>query len=463
MSQIRRSRPIHDRLPLWWCCILAATLAVLSLFGTRASGEEVSEIDELSREIEQLEALTAELEAGYTSLAAPPEQQLLEEVFVDEVAPGGWFEPVRLGDFPGSILIPGSNVSVKIGGYMKGDFIHDFDAILDPDRFNVFTIPTDGRDGENTRLHARQTRLNLDARRPTPWGELRGFVEGDFFAFDRDEDLFLTVQRTDLRLRHAFGELAGWLVGQTWTTLTHIEALPETVDFESPDAFIVTRRAQIRWSHDLTPCLAIAVAIEDPGAVVADAAGLPLVTVVGRSREPSPDYVARIRYTGDNAELQFGGTVRQYAFQPDGGSINTEAGYSLIASGILNLTENQTFKFQTGFGEGGGGFRGIPDAVPNNSGGLDVLDIFAATAGYTIQWTDHWRSTAVYAYGQGTNTEFQEDDALRAVEYMAINLFWLPFDGTRLGVEYLYGTREDKDGSMGHANRFQLGVWYDLP
>ena len=66
---------------------------------------------------------------------------------------------------------PGKNVTFKLGGYFKGDFIHDFDAIGSTDNFDTATIFTDGREGENTRLHARQTRLNLDAGWPTDLGD----------------------------------------------------------------------------------------------------------------------------------------------------------------------------------------------------------------------------------------------------------------------------------------------------
>ena len=71
-------------------------------------------------------------------------------------------ESVGVGDLPHSILFPRTNVSVKVGGYAKADFIHDFNAIGNTDFFDTTTIPTSGPQTQNTRLHARQTRLNLD-------------------------------------------------------------------------------------------------------------------------------------------------------------------------------------------------------------------------------------------------------------------------------------------------------------
>lgn len=97
---------------------------------------------------------------------------------------------------------------VRIGGYGKFDVIHDFNAIGDTDQFDVATIPTDGQPGQNTRLHARQTRIDLDTILSTGTSRYRVFVEGDFF----------NANDTSLRLRHAFAEIRPMTLGQTWTT-----------------------------------------------------------------------------------------------------------------------------------------------------------------------------------------------------------------------------------------------------
>jgi hypothetical protein len=39
-------------------------------------------------------------------------------------------------------------------------------------------------------------------------------------------------------------------------------------------------------------------------------------------------------------------------------------------------------------------------------------------------------------------------------------LIWLPVERMGVGFEYLYGTREDKDGLRGTAHRLQAGIQY---
>src|SRR5436190_5972182 len=85
-------------------------------------------------------------------------------------------------EFPKATKIPGTEVWWKFGGYVKGDFIHDFKPAGTPDRWVPTTIPTDGSEGQNTLMQAKASRLNLDVRAPSDWGTIRGFVETDFFT-----------------------------------------------------------------------------------------------------------------------------------------------------------------------------------------------------------------------------------------------------------------------------------------
>lgn len=61
------------------------------------------------------------------------------------------------------------------------------------------------------------------------------------------------------------------------------------------------------------------------------------------------------------------------------------------------------------------------------------------------------------------NTFFETDGAFHSTQYIAANLIWTPVKHIDMGVEYLFGTRQDKDGSRGEANRLQFGFWYRLP
>ena len=137
-------------------------------------------------------------------------------------------------DYRNGLLITKDRWAMKLGGYVKADLIHDFDPIDSTDFFDPVTIPVNALDRTNTRFHARQTRLNMDARWITEAGTpLRLMVEGDFYG-----------SGNTFRLRHAYGEYDRWIVGQTWTTFTHRAALPNTLDNVGDVASIGRRQAQ---------------------------------------------------------------------------------------------------------------------------------------------------------------------------------------------------------------------------
>jgi hypothetical protein len=69
----------------------------------------------------------------------------------------------------------------------------------------------------------------------------------------------------------------------------------------------------------------------------------------------------------------------------------------------------------------------------------------------------------VYSYGVRSETEIDPTDTLRSTNYVAINLIWEPVERLSMGIEYLYGTRTDKDGSFGQDSRIQCSVQYNLP
>ena len=72
---------------------------------------------------------------------------------------------------------------------------------------------------------------------------------------------------------------------------------------------------------------------------------------------------------------------------------------------------------------------------------------------YQHYWRDDLYSHLIYNYGDQDNTAGQAGGALDTVEYAAVNLVWQFAEEMSFGGEWLYGSREDRDGSSGEANR----------
>jgi hypothetical protein len=446
--------------------VLAALIALAPPALARAA--DPAELERLIRQqqeqIGRLQRRLGEVERG-TRLAAPPSTTLAPpdprlqslERRVDELQKAQAETAARTvseGSFPGSFKIPGSDASIKLGGYVKADLIYDFDDIGSEDLFVTNSIRTEGKNRQGrTRLHARQTRLNVDVRKPSEWGPARAFVEGDFFGGGGNQNV---SNSTSFRIRHAFAELGRLTAGQTWSTFMDLSVVPDTLDFEGPNSELFVRQGQFRWTETLAPGLTVAFAVENPEGDFANDGGLNL--------DRLPDGIVRLRWEQDWGHLQTAFLARELRFD-DGENEDSEFGYGLTLSGSLKvpfLHPKDKLAFQVNYGDGigryitdlgGGGF----DARVDN-GRLDTVQAFGVMVQGQHWWADNWRSTLAYGYLTVDNAGGAPGNTLETSHYVAANLVWSPISNVDIGIEYLFGYLETENDRSGAANRIQAAV-----
>lgn len=351
-------------------------------------------------------------------------------------------------DFEGGLIVIGEDVALKIGGYVKADFIYDLDPIDSTDSFDTTQIPVGAPPRTNARYHARQTRLSFDTRWVSGQHTVKVFVEGDFFS---DQDRF--------RLRHAYGEVGQFLVGQTWTTFADVSASPATLDFEGSVSSINRRQAQARWTQSLLhEDLTLALAVEDTRFII-----IPPPNITGDSRSPSPDFVARWRLEKDWGKFQLAQLYRIGGFQETDGEVATVSAWGTNISGVILLTESSKVYGQLVFGDGIGSYRGLPDAAPESASTNRLLGMFGWMAGITLDWTENLSSNFTYAENELDNASMQLPDDVHRTTYLAANLIWSPITRVQVGIEFLHGLRENVDGGIGEANRAQFAFIFNLP
>ncbi|MEL6547086.1 MAG: DcaP family trimeric outer membrane transporter, partial [Myxococcota bacterium] len=133
---------------------------------------------------------------------------------------------VTIGDFPGSIRIPGYDASVRLGGLVQLNTVYDWDSLGFADSLSSVTIPIDGSvedETSQTRMSARDSRINFDVRGQSEFGTLRMFIEADFLGAGNELNSGYTFQ-----LRHAAAQVGALFVGQWWSTFDDISAFPES-------------------------------------------------------------------------------------------------------------------------------------------------------------------------------------------------------------------------------------------
>lgn len=101
------------------------------------------------------------------------------------------------------------------------------------------------------------------------------------------------------------------------------------------------------------------------------------------------------------------------------------------------------------------------DAVYRNSdqsiNPIPELDWFV---GYLHWWTNNLRTQLVYSSVKVNNLDIEEDTGLHHTTFALANLSYTLFKRMDIAIEYLYGTRENKNVENGHANRIQIGFNY---
>jgi hypothetical protein len=277
-----------------------------------------------------------------------------------------------------------------------------------------------------------------------------------------------------MRLRHAYLQYREFIVGQTWSTFSDPDNDVEDLDFEGLNAENVTRQAQVRYSRALREDLRLAVALEFPTASITG----------GQSVNQVPDFVGRVRWRRGKGYLQGALVMRQIRGELESQPNVTQSalGWGISASGIVPVPrwgEKDRIVFQ--FNAGLGIARYINDL--NSLGGQDAIFVPSTEElrplgawGLFVDLEHHWetgdnllgldlslpdlRSSLIWGYVDVKNLAEQPGDAYDRTHRVGVNLVFSPIPRLDVGSQFIYGTRENKDGGRGRARQLQIRMRY---
>ena len=359
--------------------------------------------------------------------------------------------------FPGYFRLFGTNTLLRIGGYAKTDFIYDLKPAGNVDSFIPATIPIPAPSSiNNSTISVRATRLNLDFLVPTR--------SGDSYRFFLEMDMFGTNATTP-KLRHAYGQAKNFLVGQTFSNFMDPDAGADTLDYQGPNGMVSVRNPQFRYSLLLAEKTTFSVSVEKPTSDVA----FETPEFAAEPNSPSPDGTLRLRREFEQGHVQLSALLRSVAaFLPDG---RHEAvfGWGFNFAGAERFLGKDTVVYQAAYGNGieryindtsGLGIDAAVSSLQNPH--IQALPVVATYGSLQHFWSDRVRSSAFYSFVQVQNTEAQPGSTYHQGNYTGGNLIWNPFGSLTVGGEFLYGWRDNKDGSTGNAPRFQFSAKYNF-
>jgi len=392
------------------------------------------------------------------------------------------------GSVPGSILVPGTNTSIKFGGYIKLDAIKDEgqnpgDFIF----FNNIAASTNhaaNRSG-NVRFAARQSRFNVQTFTPSGYGTLHTYIEGDFYGTSPSANAVVT-NSTPFALRHAYGEIGPLLIGHTWSVTMDLDSFPETVAFNGPIGEIFIRQSQIRYTYAFGPSTWI-VAVENPesdfrgkngganDSISDQQNGLvigPGGAVVAENAAPNflspnvlntvPDFTTRLTTNQPWGELSAYGAAR--LLRADTGVVHaTHFGYLVAGSGRIKTFGKDNVQFQANWADGGNRYIFYLFNLSGVWDGARSLESQQGMSGF-LYYQHWWTETLRTNFGAGYLRNFNETALLgtntaitREGEGAHINLIWSPVPSSNFGIEYSHARREFENRTRGEVNRFQIG------
>ena len=421
--------------------LLGSSTAFAMMAGPALAGQA----DDLQAEIDALKSRIAQLEKRNAAADA-----------AQAAAPA---DAVVGGDFPGSFKLPGSDTSMAIHGYVKADFIYDFNQNLG-DTFNATAAAgnkTSGaHQGGNFHFGARRSRLNFHTRTPTDWGELTTCLEIDFYGLVANTNNTVGGggnTSNAMRMRQAYGQLGPVLAGQTYSNFNDLDDKPEILDTGDHARNLGgLRQTQVRYTW-LGGGWTLSGALENPNPRVTAFSGpatslnpaLPAAPVsdaittsdygnggtgTGGNANDMPDLTGHVEYTGTWGDVNLAGVVRHFnannGFQA--GGVNPAGGVTAIsadawAGGVIaggqwklekpvgTHTATDTLAATLSYGPGINRYFNRTTTVPLNDAWVIPTNIFGGVAhGIAIKpvtqlggsawiqhwWTDNVRSTLFY-------------------------------------------------------------------
>lgn len=397
-------------------------------------------IEEMRVELKKLRDELDELKKQKAAEAKPAEAKPADA--------SGWGERVEaleikskdavvLGDIAGGFRLPGSETSLRLYGFAEAHAIHETKQAGSPDLFTDLSFQTLDKDitqKGRTKFTAQTSRFGFETSTPTPLGSFNTKVEADFYSYGSDN-------RNRLRLRHAYGEYGGWLIGQTWSTFMDLDDLPETVDFNGPIGAPFSRRAMVRYTYgDAKAGYKVSVAAEDPE----DQFG------GGSANERMPQLVARFDKSFDWGAMN----VRALAHEKRSFS-QTKRGFGVGVGGSYKLTDKDLLMGQYTRVDGDVdqlyGSNGY--AIDGTTGDITFDKNQGLVLGYSRTFSAQLRGSFVLGFNRGKTAQALDN---RTLGQLFVNLIYTPIKNVELGGELIYGQRKTFDGDKGTMSRFDL-------
>src|SRR5690554_3551093 len=359
-----------------------------------------------------------------------------------------------------AVSFSAGDYDVSVYGYGRLNASYDFDAnVANSTRSAAFDRLENaaGANAQNDDItghfgaDAFQSRLGFKTTSPEG---VNVTVEGDFRGGGGGS----------LRLRHAFGEYNGVLMGQTWSNFNSFVGNTSTLDFDSLPglAGLQGRVAQARYTTG-----PLSFSLEQPQNSLIDPADADADT-----KDGMPAITAR--FEESQGGLSYSAAVLAHQVGYDTGAIDDDAfGFATFVAAKMALTDMITLQGTLTYTDGANSYLyrsgenfGAASAYVNGNS-LETISGYGGSIGAGINLGGGRSINIGYGYvevdwddavddGVAVGGESEKNQAVMA------NYQWTPVKNVMMGVEYQFLKRENVDGTDGDANRILFAAQYNF-
>jgi hypothetical protein len=386
------------------------------------------------------------------SITGPSQQFQVDSLVVREKS------PTDISDDRGLYIVTSDGkMQLRILGSVRFGALYDIVELPIKKYFNTYYIPT-GDDNvkiPNYYNSLNETRFGFEVTRKLETQDVFIRLETDFNGGDGQ-----------FRIRHAYGQVDNFLVGQTWSLFSNVSSMPTMVDGKGPTGSVTLRTPQIRYGGTNGGGVRWAAALEyskpDINIEDYDTSGISTVHMI-------PDFTGRLVWEGILGIVQLSGVVNVLTKKDANNKVSSSFGFGASLSGTVKFPSDHNLLYQFTYGKSISHFittfRGTgSDAAYNpETNNFEGLISFGGFLSYGVEWRIlDLNAHLSVGYAKLFDEEFLPDDYYSNSISISLDSFWMLGEGTRLGVEYVYGQRWDKNNETGQASRISSLFYYDF-
>ena len=380
-------------------------------------------------------------------------------------------------DFSSATYKGVGDYDVSIYGYARLNATYDLDenVAISTRAADYSAINTGGAEANEVTGHfgadAVQSRLGF--RVTSPEG-VKANLETDF-------------RGGTFRIRHAYGEYNGVMMGRYWSNYNSFVGNTSQLDFDGipGTAGLQSRVSQVRYT---TGPLSVSVeaprstilgatVVTEPGVVVGtDSNGDPIR--VGREtasteKDNLPTFTARISNSVDSLSYSAAILAHQNAYD-DGTNDDSSFGFGAFVAGKLALNDMISVQGALNYSDGansylyrsGSNFYEA-DAYVDGNGDVENISGFGGTLGVSMKTAPGASVNVVYGIAMTDLDDAVADGAVAATaqeanSMAAINYQWSPVKSVNMGVQYAFHQTELNNGDTGSASRLHFAAQYNF-